>query len=72
MGRGPTKLTQRDISRGAKGLTTAGLLVQRMEMVGDGVTQRVIYHCVDKNGGEREVNGNEWERFVRDEKRKNK
>lgn len=73
MVRGPTKITQRDITRGAKGLTAAGLPVLQMELVGDGVTQRIIYHCVDKNGGQCEIDGNEWEQFVRDhEKRQTK
>jgi hypothetical protein len=71
MGRGRTKITQCDITRGAKGLTAAGLPVLRMEIIGDGAIQRVIYHCIDKNGGKCEIDGNEWEQFVRDhEKRK--
>jgi hypothetical protein len=66
MGRGLTQITQSVIARGAKGLTAAGLPVLQMEIIGDGVTQRVIYHCIDKNGGKCEIEGNEWEQFVRD------
>jgi hypothetical protein len=64
-GAGEPKLRNATKPGGAKGLTAAGLPVLQMEMIGDGVTQRVIYHCIDKNGGKCEIDGNEWEQFVR-------
>jgi hypothetical protein len=66
--RGETRNTTREIARMAAGLTKAGLTVSHTEF--DPITGHIIYHTTSANGEKRVVEGDDWEKFIRDEKAK--